>query len=724
MNKLMSVAAVSFLSVFALNAQTEPQKSAAPLATATPPPTVKEPGKASAEANPPPAIPDAQSAGTGKPKIEKNPPAFDVKNMDTSVKPQDDFFSYANGTWLKNTPIPPEESRWGSFNELIEKNNDALHEVAEKAVKTPMHPKLAPEAQKVADYYASGMDEAAVNAAKATPLADEMKRIDAIKDRQDVLNEIGHLHALGVTALFGFTSGQDDKNSTMEISQAYQDGLGLPDRDYYTKTDDASKKLRDQYVDHVTKMLTLAGTPADKAADAARKILAMETELAKGSRTKVELRDPQKNYNKMKPADLQNLTPSFKWADYFKELKLSDPGDINVGQPDFFKAADKVFTSTSMDDWKNYFRWHLIHATATELSSDFVDENFNFYLKTLTGTQQLKPRWKRVVTSTDASLGEALGKLYVADYFPPQAKARAQELVKNVQEAMADAIKKTAWMDEQTKKEALKKLAAFAVKIGYPDKWRDYSTLQIDRGPFALNAMRASIFEVDRELKKIGKPVDRSEWGITPPTVNAYYNPNLNEIVFPAGILQPPFFSATADDAINYGGIGAVIAHEITHGFDDRGRQYDAVGNLRDWWTPSSAAKYKERADKIVKQYSEYEPLPGQHINGELTQGENIADDGGVKIAFAALKKALANKPQEKIDGFTPEQRFFFGWAQVWRANIRDEALKMRLITDPHSPTRFRCNGPLSNTPEFQKAFDLPDGCPMVRPPDKRVTIW
>jgi putative endopeptidase len=568
------------------------------------------------------------------------------------------------------------------------------------------------------------MDEAAVYAAKATPLADEFKRIDAIKDRQDVLNEIAHLHALGVTSLFGFTSGQDDKNSTMVISRAFQDGLGLPDRDYYTKTDDASKKLRDQYVDHVTKMLTLAGAPADKANDAARKILAMETELAKASRTKVELRDPQKNYNKMKAADLQKLTPSFKWADYFKELKLSDPGDINVGQPDFFKAADKVFTSTSIDDWKNYFRWHLIHATAAELSSDFVDENFNFYLKTLTGAQQLKPRWKRVVTSIDASLGEALGKLYVADYFPPQAKARAQELVKNVQEAMADAIKKTAWMDEQTKKEALKKLAAFTVKIGYPDKWRDYSTLQIDRGPFALNAMRASIFEVDRELKKIGKPVDRSEWGITPPTVNAYYNPNLNEIVFPAGILQPPFFSATADDAINYGGIGAVIAHEITHGFDDRGRQYDAVGNLRDWWTPSSAAKYKERADKIVKQYSEYEPLPGQHINGELTQGENIADDGGVKIAFAALKKALANKPQEKIDGFTPEQRFFFGWAQVWRANIRDEALKMRLITDPHSPTRFRCNGPLSNTPEFQKAFDLPDNCPMVRPPDKRFTIW
>lgn len=713
---------VSLLGAISLHAQSEPQKSAAPLATTTPPPNVRDASKPNKI--PPPTGSPAQASAdeSAKPQVDKNPPPLDLKNFDTSIKPSDDFFAYANGGWLKRNPIPPEESRWGSFNELIEKNNDALHEVAEKAVKTPA--KAAPETQKVADYYASGMDEAAVNAAKATPLADEMKRIDAIKDRQGVLSQIAHLHAAGITSLFGFTSGQDDKNSTMVIAQAFQGGLGLPDRDYYTKTDEASKKLRDQYVDHVTKMLTLAGDPADKASAAAKKILAMETELAQGSRTRVELRDPQKNYNKMKAADLQKLTPTFKWADYFKELKLTDPGDINVGQPDFFKAADKVFASASIDDWKTYFRWHLVHAAATELSNDFVDENFNFYLKTLTGTQQLKPRWKRVVTATDGALGEALGKLYVADYFPPQAKARAQELVKNVQEAMADAIKKNAWMDEQTKTEALKKLASFTVKIGYPDKWRDYSALKIDRGPFVLNAMRASVFEVERLLKKIGKPVDRSEWGMSPPTVNAYYNPNLNEIVFPAGILQPPFFGATADDAINYGGIGAVIAHEISHGFDDQGRQYDASGNLRDWWTPASAEKYKERAAKIVQQYAEYEPLPGLHINGELTQGENIADDGGVKIAFAALKKALADKPQEKIDGFTPEQRFFLGWAQVWRANIRDEALKMRLVTDSHSPARFRCNGPLSNTPEFQKAFDLPDGCPMVRPPDKRVSIW
>ncbi len=658
-----------------------------------------------------------------EPTPSKNPPPLDPKDMDTSVKPQDDFYTYANGGWLKRNPIPPEESRWGSFNALIEKNNDALRQVAEKAEKTPANPS-APEVQKVGDYYASGMNEKAINAAKAKPLQDELKKIDAIKDRNDLLKEIAHMHEVGIPAFFVFTSGQDAKNSAMVIGQCIQGGLGMPDRDYYTKDDDASKKLREQYVAHVTKMLTLLGQPTKTAAENAQKIMALETSLAKPARTRVERRDPQKNYNKMSQAELQQLMPDWNWADYFKEINLADPGDINVGQPEFFKAANKVFAETPLDDWKTYLRWQLIHATAPQLSSEFVKENFKFFGSTLTGAKQIKPRWKRVVTATDGELGEALGKLYVADYFPPESKARMIELVRNIQEAMGDAIKNCAWMDDATKKEALKKLAAITIKIGYPDKWRDYSALEIDKGPYVMNTLRAEKFEVDRDLKKIGKPVDRSEWGMSPPTVNAYYNPNLNEIVFPAGILQPPFFNADADDAINYGGIGAVIAHEITHGFDDRGRQYDAEGNLRDWWTPESAAKFKERADKIVKQYSEYEPLPGMHINGELTEGENIADDGGVKIAYAALKKALAKKPQGKIDGLTPEQRFFFGWAQVWRANIRDEALKLRLNTDPHSPTKYRCNGPLSNTPEFQQAFNLPDDCPMVRPADKRVSIW
>ena len=634
---------------------------------------------------------------------------------------------YADGGWIKRTEIPPEYSRWGSFNELIEKNNDALHEIAEKAANTHVDPKLAPETQKVGDYYASGMDEKTIEAMRTKPLAEEFKSIEAIKDRNDLLKEIAHLHTLGIPALFDFDAGQDAKDSTHDIAQATQGGLGLPDRDYYTKTDEPSKKLRDQYVDHVTKMLTLLGEPPAPAADHAKQILALESKLAEASRTRVQLRDPQKNYNKMTQADLQKLTPDWKWSDYFKDIKLIEPGDINVQQPEFFKATDDVFKSTPLDNWKAYLRWHLINATASELSKDFVNENFNFNDATLHGTKQIKPRWKRVVISTDDAIGEALGKLYVAYDFPPEAKARALELVNNLKEALADRIKTLAWMDEPTKQEALKKLAAFTVKIGYPDKWLDYSLLKVDRGPYVLNAIRADHFQVDRDLKKIGKPVDRTDWGMSPPTVNAYYNPNMNEIVFPAGILQPPFFFANADDAINYGGIGAVIGHEMTHGFDDQGRQYDAVGNLRDWWSPKSAAEFKKRSEAIVKQYSEYEPLPGLHVNGELTQGENIADLGGIKLAYAALQKALDKNPQareQKIDGLTPEQRFFLSFATIWKSKQRDEDLKLRLNTDPHSPARYRVDGPLSNLSEFAKAFNIPDNSPMVRPPDKRVNIW
>jgi putative endopeptidase len=662
-----------------------------------------------------------------QPNVAKNPPPLDPKNIDKSVKPQDDFFMFANGGWIKRTEIPPEESRWGNFNELIERNNDALHAIAEKAAKTKVDPKTAPEMQKVGDYYASGMDEKTIDAMRTKPLQDEFAKIDGMKERQDVLKEIAHLHMIGVNAFFNFGSSQDDKDSTREIAHAVQGGLAMPDRDYYTKTDDASKKLRDQYVDHVSKMLTMLGEAADQARDDAKKILAFETSLAQASRTRVELRDPQKNYNKMTRAELQTLTPDWNWADYFKEIELTEPGDIDVHQPDFFKAMNASFASTSIDDWKTYLRWHLINATAAELSKDFVNEDFNFKEATLRGTKQIKPRWKRVIRSTDGEIGEALGKLYVADYFPPEAKARALELINNLKEALSDRIKTLDWMDEPTKQAALKKLAAFTVKIGYPDKWRDYSTLKIDRGPLVLNAIRAENFEAKRELNKIGKPVDRTEWGMTPPTVNAYYNPKMNEIVFPAGILQPPFFYAKADDAINYGGIGCVIGHEMTHGFDDQGRQYDEVGNLRDWWSNESADEYNKRRQAVVDQYSEYEPLPGLHVNGELTQGENIADIGGVKLAYAALQKALEKNPaarEKKIDGLTPEQRFFLSFATIWKSKQRDEDLKLRLNTDPHSPGRYRVNGPLSNMPEFQKAFDIPDGSPMVRATDKRANIW
>lgn len=719
MSKLICLLLTSLLATGTLFAKLPPKKSAA----------TKNATKPSVEQNAPPAV--AQSPTAPVMADKKNIPALDPANMDTSVKPQDDFYLYANGTWIKNNPVPPEYSRWAAFTQLGEKNNEALHEIAEKAANAGANDAGksktdAADLQRVGDFYASGMNEQAVDTARVKPLGQEFQRIDALKDRKDLLKEIGHLHSMGVYPFFLFISGQDDKNSTMVIAQAYQGGLGMPDRDYYTKEDDASKKLRDQYVEHVTKMLTLAGEPAAQASEHAQKIMALETSLAKPARTRVELRDPQKNYNKMKEAELQAIMPDFQWADYLKELKLTAPGDINVGQPDFFKAVNEVFKAVSIDDAKTYLRWHLLHGMASTLSSDFVNENFRFFDATLRGTKQIKPRWKRVIAKTDEELGESLGKLYVAEHFPPEAKARALEMVNNLKEALADRIKTLEWMDEPTKQEALKKLAAFTVKIGYPDKWRDYSLLKIDRSSYAANVLRGDAFETDRQLKKIGKPVDRSEWGMSPPTVNAYYNPNLNEIVFPAGILQPPFFDPKADDAVNYGGMGAVIGHEMTHGFDDQGRQYDAAGNLRDWWTPESAKNYTERSKGIVAQYSAYEALPGLHLNGELTQGENIADIGGVKLAYMALQKALKKKAgtPEKIDGFTPEQRFFLGFAQIWRNNQREEDLKLQVNTNPHSPGRFRTIGPLSNLVEFQKAFDLPDGSPMVRSAEQRVNIW
>ncbi|MBA3963171.1 MAG: M13 family peptidase [Chthoniobacterales bacterium] len=732
MTKKLLLAALSLLCATSLRAQSEPAKS--PAADASKPPTVHDAAPPPTAQIPPAIAPATKTADTGaKLNLDKNPPPIDPKNMDTSVNPGDDFYQYANGMWLKNNPVPPEYSRWGSFNELVEKNNDALHEIAEKAAglapkeraESKIEKAATGDVQKVGDFYASGMNEEKINAQGAKPLQDEMKRIEAVTDLDSLTKEIAHLHDTGVTALFGFTSGQDDKNSTMVIAQAYQGGLGLPDRDYYTKDDDASKKLREAYIAHLTKVFGLLGDSQGDAAAHAKTVMDVETSLAKPARTRVELRDPQKNYNKMTAAELQKLMPDFKWDEYFKELELTPPTAINVGQPDFFKAANDVFKTVSLNDWKTYLRWHVIHDAAPALSTAFVDANFDFYLKTLTGAQKLKPRWKRVVGKVDEEIGEALGKLYVADHFPPDAKKRALEMVNNLKEALADRINSSDWMDDQTKKEALKKLAAFTVKIGYPDKWRDYSLLKIDRGPYVLNVARGARFETDRELKKIDKPVDRSEWGMTPPTVNAYYNPNMNEIVFPAGILQPPFFNPDADDAVNYGGIGAVIGHEMTHGFDDQGRQYDPVGNLRDWWTPKSATAYTERSKAIVAQYGAYEPLTGLHINGELTQGENIADNGGLKISYAAFQKALAKHPEEaskKIDDFTPDQRFFIAWAQIWRNNQRDEDLKLRLNTDPHSPGHFRCNGPLSNMPEFQKAFNLPGDSKMVR--KDRTAIW
>lgn len=643
------------------------------------------------------------------------------KNFDPAVKPQDDFYEYADGGWIKANPIPPEYSSWGAFNEVQERNRVELHQILEAALHAS---NPGPIEKMVGDFYASGMDKPAINAAGIKPLQPELDRIARLQTVTDVENEIAHLHQLGVNVGFGFGSEQDPKNSTMMIAGSGQGGLGLPDRGYYTRTDAKSQKLRTEYVAHVTKMLELSGEQPEQATADAAAVMSLETTLAKGSKTPVALRDPVANYHKMPIAEAQKLTPHWQWNEYFRDIGLANPGVVDIGQPEFFKVFDAQLAAAPIATWRAYLRWHLIHATAPYLSTPFVNASFAFYGTTLTGTPKLMERWKRVLGTIDGGIGEALGQLYVKKYFPPESKVRMLALVNNLRAALRARLEAVTWMDAPTRKAALAKLDAFGVKIGYPDKWIDYSKLTINRGSYLMNVLRANTFNFNRDLAKIGKPVDRTEWDMTPPTVNAYYNPSMNEIVFPAGILQPPFFDAKADDPVNYGGIGAVIGHEMTHGFDDEGRQFDAHGNLTDWWTPQSAARFKARAAEIIKQFDGYVPIDHMHINGELTQGENIADLGGVKLAYAAMEKAIAGQPRTKVDGFTPEQRFFLSWANVWRENIRPQALRVQLNTDPHSPPRFRVDGPLSNLPQFAKAFDVPKGAPMRRPANERVVIW
>jgi predicted metalloendopeptidase len=647
---------------------------------------------------------------------------IDPANFDLSVKPQDDFYQYAIGGWQKRNPIPPAFSRWGAFNEVDDRNKDVLRSLLERAAAATQRNR---NQQLAGDFYASGMDEAAIGAAGLMPLQPPLARIAAIKDAADVQAVIAHLHRYGIYPGFYFTSEQDPKDSTRMIAAAGQSGLGLPDRDYYVRTDAKSVELRAQYVAHVERIFILAGDAPDAARNEAQAVMRLETALAQGSRTNVALRDPVANYHKLDLAARQALTPHFDWQLYAREIGLAgDPGEVDVGQPEFFQALDRSLTEIPLPDWRSYLRWHLFRATARYLPQPFVDESFQFYDKTLRGTQQLRERWKRVIDAADSNIGDVLGQLYVAERFPPEAKARILALVGNLRAALRERLTTLEWMDEPTRQKALAKLDAFGVKVGYPDKWIDYSTLTLERGPYVVNVLRARAFNAQRELAKIGRPVDRTEWGMTAPQVNAYYNPSMNEIVFPAGILQPPFFDPQADDAVNYGAIGTVIGHEMTHGFDDQGRKFDAVGNLTEWWTPESARRFEERAKGIVRQFSGYVAVDDLHINGELTQGENIADLGGVKIAYAALQKALAGKPHERIDGFTPEQRFFLSQASAWRGNSRPEALRLQVNTDPHSPAKFRVLGPLSNLDEFAAAFAVPEGAPMRRPKSERVEIW
>jgi len=646
---------------------------------------------------------------------------FDTANLDKTCKPCDDFYQFAMGGWMKANPIPPEYSVWGSFSQLADKNQKNLREILEAAASTKASP--GTNEQKIGDFYASCMDTTSIDAAGSKPIEPELTLISAIQTLADLQSETERLHSKGVGVLFRFNSTQDAKDSTQVVGAAFQGGLGLPEREYYLKPDEKSKQLRDAYVKHVANMFALLGDSAAASGQEAATVLKIETGLATASMKNTDLRDPDKTYHKMTLADLKTLTPAFSWESYFKAAGHAELKAINVGQPDFFKSLDAQLAATPIEDWKTYLRWHLVNSAAPGLSEKFVNEEFDFRGKTLTGAKEIQPRWKRCVQATDRALGEALGQVYVQKYFPPAAKARALEMVHNLIAALRDDLQTLPWMGPQTRTQATAKLEAFAVKIGYTDKWRDYAALKIDRRSYAENVVRASEFDFARRLNKIGKPVDRTEWGMTPPTVNAYNNSNMNEIVFPAGIMQPPFYDPNADDAVNYGGMGAVIGHEITHGFDDHGSKFDGKGNLKDWWTPEDLRNFTARAKCVSDQFDGYVVDGELHENGKLVLGESIADLGGLAIAYTGYEKSLQGKPRPPDrDGFTPEQRFFLGWAQVWGANERIEYARLMANTNPHPLGRFRGNGPLSNMAEFAKAFGCKHGEAMVR--EQACKIW
>jgi putative endopeptidase len=647
--------------------------------------------------------------------------SYDKQDLDPSVNACVDFNQYANGGWLKRNPIPAAYSFWGVGNVLAEQNREQLRAILEKAAASKSAP--GSNEQKIGDYYTACMDEKAAEEQGLRPLQPELERIAAIKTPDDVQAEIAHLQAIGFSPVFGFGSSQDKKNSEEMIASAFQGGLGLPDRDYYLKQDPKSKEIRDAYRKYVAQIFELSGDSAETAAAKADNVVALETKLAQASLTRVQRRDPDLTYHRMTLDEASKLTPAFAWSKIYAAMGVPPSTPINVATPDFFKEVDKDLAAVPAADWQSYLRFNLINATAPTLSSKFVNASFGFYQTTLRGVKEQLPRWKRCVAATDRALGEALGQVYVKTAFPPAAKQRTIEMVNNLADALGSDIKGLEWMSDATKKQAVAKLDAFSRKIGYPDKWRDYSALKVDRGSYAVNAMRARAFENTRDIAKIGKPVDRGEWGMSPPTVNAYYNPQKNEIVFPAGILQPPYYDPNRDDAYNYGAAGAVIGHEMTHGFDDEGSKFDAKGNLANWWTPSDRAAFEKQAECIQKQFDEF-AVGDVHTNGKLVSGESIADLAGLKIAYAAYLKSQQGKPRQIIDGFTPEQRFFLGYAHSWAGQGRPEAERLQATTDPHPLDRFRANAPLTNMPEFASAFGCKADDPMVRPADKRCLVW
>jgi len=650
--------------------------------------------------------------------------AIELSNLDRSVSACQDFYQFATGGWLAKNPIPAAYPTWGVDSVLNDQNQDSLREILDAAARNTGAPKGSSE-QKVGDFYSACMAEEKIEAEGTNALGAELAKIEKIKDKRGLQKEIAAFHAAGINALFQVGSKQDARNSAEVIVEVWQGGLGLPEGEYYFKTDDKSKQIRDEYSKHVARMFELMGDDAAKAKSEAQTVMNFETRLAEAWMERVERRNPEKVYNRKTLAQLKTFAPNFDWAKYLRNLGLTQKTDINVGQPKFVERVNEQLNTASLADWKTYLRWRLIDNAAPSLNAKFVEEDFNFKGRVLTGTTELLPRWKRCVAATDNAMGEALGEVYVKKAFPPEAKRRALLMVQNLIAALKSDITTLDWMSDATRQQAISKLESFIRKIGYPDKWRDYSALDINRGSHVANVMRATGFEVRRDLRKVGKPVDKMEWGMTPPTVNAYYNPAINEIVFPAGIMQPPFFSASYDDAVNYGAMGSVIGHEMTHGFDDQGRQYDASGNLKNWWTDDDLKKFKERAECVIKQFDEFEVEKGLHENGKLVVGESIADLGGLVIAYAAFQKSMEGKPRPAdIEGFTPEQRFFLGYAYSWATNVRPEFARLMVETNPHPLPKFRVNGPVSNMPAFAQAFQCKTGDAMMREEKDRCRIW
>ena len=648
----------------------------------------------------------------------KHEPALDVTSMDQSVDPCVDFFKYSCGGWIKSNPIPADQSSWDTYAKMQDENRGRLRGILEAA--SAADPKRDAAAQKIGDYYASCTDEKTIEAQGVEPLRPELERIAKVGSKAEIADVAAALVRSGV--LFRLDSTQDFRDASQVIAEVDQGGLGLPDRDYYVKEDAKSVDLRKAYVAHVQKMFELLGDRPDAAAAEAQTVMRIETALAKGSMTRVERREPKNLDHKMTSGELEKISPDFQWQVYFTKVGLPALESLNVASPGFFKALNEELDKESLADWKTYLRWHAVHADAAFLSSAFLNENFAFYGKTLRGQQELQPRWKRCTEYVDDDLGEALGQVYVEKYFSPEAKQEALKMVKEIDAAMQQDINSLPWMSAATKQQALVKLRGMANKIGYPEKWRDYSKLEIVRGDELGNVERARKFEFERQLAKIGKPVDRGEWDMTPPTVNAYYNPQMNDINFPAGVLQPPAFDPASDAAPNYGDTGGTIGHELTHGFDDEGRQFDAQGNLRDWWTAEDGKEFVKRASCISDRYSTYTIIDDIKINGKLTLGEDVADLGGLILAYMAWKDDTKGESLQPIEGLTPEQRFFVGYGQSWCGETRDETKRLRATVDPHSPEKYRTNGVVSNMPEFQEAFHCKAGSPMVN--QNRCRVW